>query len=256
MDERILELCSTPNGLSQESLMRKLEPEQEESIVSCLNELLEHGLLEVVKRDNTLYYKKSLDSTSSVDLNEDEKVIFNCVKSTGNQGVWTKDIKIRTNLHQAIISKVLKSLEGKKLIKAVKSAKNSTRRLYMLYELEPSQEIAGGPWFTDFELDCEFVEELVGSTHRLLLPRIFPEDKESIFPLNHPYPTAESLGQLISDSRICNTNLSPEHVSQIVDRLSYDGLIHIPEVESCGSMFSVGEKTNLFGIELGSACYY
>lgn len=255
MEEQILSLCGGLEGLAQDSLLRKMHKEKEEDIVACLNSLLEQGLLEVIKKDRTLFYKASDLSSCTIDLNEDEKIIFNCIKSTGNSGIWTKDIKTKTNLHQAVIAKVLKGLEGKKVIKAVKSAKNSTRRLYMLYELEPSQEIAGGPWFTDFELDCEFVEELVGSTFKLLKPKISPDDQTSIFPLNHPYPTLESLGVLIRESRICNTDLQAENVQQILTRLFYDGCIHITDTKETSTMYQTNEHVNMYGIDVGSSTY-
>ena len=45
------------------------------------------------------------------------------------------------------INKCLKSLEQRKLIKAVKSVASSNRKVYMLFELEPSREITGGAWY-------------------------------------------------------------------------------------------------------------
>lgn len=127
----------------------------------------------------------------------------------------------------------------------------------MLYDLEPSQEIAGGPWFTDFELDSEFVEELVGSTSKLLMPKIVPGDQQAIFPLNHPYPNIDTLGNLISDSRICNTNLSSENVRQILDRLYYDGSIYFATGrEEDGPVYSSNERLCMFGIDIGSSTFY
>jgi hypothetical protein len=61
-------------------------------------------------------------------------------------GVWTRDLKVRTNLAQPQVTKMLKALEGKSLIKSVKNVNNPSRKLYMLFELEPSREITGGAW--------------------------------------------------------------------------------------------------------------
>ena len=44
------------------------------------------------------------------------------------------------------INKCLKALEHRKLVKAVKSVANGNRKVYMLFELEPSREITGGAW--------------------------------------------------------------------------------------------------------------
>lgn len=56
-------------------------------------------------------------------LDGDEKIVFQCIKAADNRGIWTKDLKTRTNLHQTVITKVLRNLEARKIIKAVKSVK-------------------------------------------------------------------------------------------------------------------------------------
>ena len=122
-------------------------------------------------------------------LSHDEMLVFQLIQQSGNMGatqkglrrrvdaslltprraaapgIWTKDLKIRSNLQQPQarpvraqqrarfahisapqINKCLKSLEQRKLIKAVKSVASSNRKVYMLFELEPSREITGGAW--------------------------------------------------------------------------------------------------------------
>lgn len=39
-------------------------------------------------------------------------------------------------------------------------AQHPTRKIYMLAHLEPSVELTGGPWYTDNELDTEFIKLL------------------------------------------------------------------------------------------------
>lgn len=41
----------------------------------------------------------------------------------GGTGIWTKHLKAKTELHQTVIDRCLKSLTQKQLIKAVKSVK-------------------------------------------------------------------------------------------------------------------------------------
>lgn len=62
-------------------------------------------------------------------------------------GLWTKDMKMRTNLPQPHITKILKTLENRKLVKSVKSVSNPGRKVFMLFELEPSRELTGGAWW-------------------------------------------------------------------------------------------------------------
>jgi DNA-directed RNA polymerase III subunit RPC6 len=53
---------------------------------------------------------------------------------------------MKTNLGQPQVNKIIKTLEGRSLIKAVKNVNNPSKKLYMLAELEPSTEITGGAW--------------------------------------------------------------------------------------------------------------
>ena len=40
----------------------------------------------------------------------------------------------------------MKTLEGRGLVKNVKSVQHANRKVYMLAELEPAREITGGAW--------------------------------------------------------------------------------------------------------------
>ena len=52
------------------------------------------------------------------------------------------------------------SLEGRNLIKPVKSYSQKSKKLYMLSSLEPSPSLTGGPWYTEHEFDHSFILEL------------------------------------------------------------------------------------------------
>ncbi len=44
------------------------------------------------------------------------------------------------------MTRILKTLEGRGLVKNVKSVQHANRKVYMLAELEPASEITGGAW--------------------------------------------------------------------------------------------------------------
>ena len=46
---------------------------------------------------------------------------------------------------------------------ASRSLQHKTRKIYMLEGLEPSIALTGGPWYTDNELDTEFIQHLSGA---------------------------------------------------------------------------------------------
>jgi DNA-directed RNA polymerase III subunit RPC6 len=61
--------------------------------------------------------------------------IIQVIERAGNKGVWTKDIKMQTNVQQQTLTKSLKQLESRRLVKSVKSVTSKSRKLYMLYDL-------------------------------------------------------------------------------------------------------------------------
>ena len=67
-------------------------------------------------------------------------------RSSDSTGVWTKDMKFKTNLQQPQVTKILKELEQRTLVKAIKPVNQPSKKFYMLFDLEPAREITGGAW--------------------------------------------------------------------------------------------------------------
>lgn len=42
----------------------------------------------------------------------------------------------------------------------------------MLFDLEPSTELTGGPWFSENELDLEFIDEICKVCYRYILSQV------------------------------------------------------------------------------------
>ena len=42
----------------------------------------------------------------------------------------------------------------------------------MLYELQPSVELTGGAWYTDQELDVEFIDTLSNQLYRFIVSKV------------------------------------------------------------------------------------
>ena len=53
----------------------------------------------------------------------------------------------------------------------------------MLFYLEPSIEITGGPWFNENELDLEFIDELCKVCHRYIASKSFSTKMDHIKPV-------------------------------------------------------------------------
>lgn len=73
-------------------------------------------------KDQLLYkYKDITKKTPLKGVDNEEKLVFKIIEEAGNKGIWIRNIRFKSNLNTTQLNKVLKSLETKKLIKAVKS---------------------------------------------------------------------------------------------------------------------------------------
>jgi DNA-directed RNA polymerase III subunit RPC6 len=104
-------------------------------------------------------------------IHEDYIIIYTAIEGVDRTGIWKKTLASRTNLHENTITKGLKELIAKNLIKEFKTAKNPTKRMYILFNLEPSEDSTGGNFYREGELDeglvnalCQFI---VGQVEQL-----------------------------------------------------------------------------------------
>lgn len=162
-------------------------------------------------------------------MDGNELIVYNHIKDARNEGIWTKMIKARTNLHQTVMTRCLKLLEQKQLVKAVKSVKFPTRKIYMLYDLTPSIELSGGPWYTDNELDTNFIHELSMACLRYIQSKTWPKDgrSSSLYPASHTaqLPTAAAVHDYLRAAKLTDTELEMEHVVALLDLLIYSNEI-------------------------------
>ncbi|ELR21595.1 DNA-directed RNA polymerase III 34kD-subunit family protein, putative [Acanthamoeba castellanii str. Neff] len=145
-------------------------------------------------------------------LTQEERLVYSLIEKEGNMGLWTRDMKFRSNLQQTTINKILKTLQNRKLIKAVKSIAGRNRKVYMLYDLEPSVKVKGNAFYTpDGVFDSEFVNVLNKHCYRYI------EQEGSV--------TLESMASFVRNSGMSNVELKDEDVQQILDTLIYDGKV-------------------------------
>lgn len=72
-------------------------------------------------------------------LSAEEVLVYQAVEAAGDVGVWTKDLRARTNLQQPAVARMLKALESRGLVKAVRSVASGSRKVYMLTGVEPAR---------------------------------------------------------------------------------------------------------------------
>ncbi|KLO18878.1 hypothetical protein SCHPADRAFT_819011 [Schizopora paradoxa] len=199
----------------------------------ALNVLLGTGLIRALRdAKGALSFRavaqKELDVKK--DLSDEESLVLNHIQAAQNEGIWTKHLKAKTDLHQTVIDRCLKTLVQKQIIKSVTNVKHRTRKTYMMAHLEPSVAITGGPWYTENELDTAFISLLLSACLRFIQEKSFPKTKNDnrlLYPTtNAPtYPTALQVKTFLSKSRITETEFSIEHIETLLNVLVTDGEI-------------------------------
>lgn len=166
---------NAPEGLSNSDLSELIPNVSVEQRVAAINKLLQQGQLEILTKNNSLIYRyKDPQKKASVPKGADneEKIVYSIIEEADNKGIWIRDIRVKSNLIMTQLNKILKNLESRKLIKAVKSVNASKKKVYMLYNMEPDRTVTGGAWYQDQDFESEFVDVLNQQSLRFLQMRL------------------------------------------------------------------------------------
>ena len=229
-------MMALPDKLySQEALQELLQTSDLTELLELVQELMTSKYVKLVKEGGELRFQaiSIVEASKFTSMSDDEAMIYSYIEASGREGIWTKTIKAKTNLHQHIVARCLKSLENQRYIKSIKSVKHPTRKIYMLYNLQPSIEVTGGPWFTDSELDTEFIDSLVSVIWRFVASKTYPAAFQPPSPNVHPvqamYPTSNmglvninEILDFISSNNISNVELVINDIRALNELLIYD----------------------------------
>mmetsp|Transcript_13218 Transcript_13218/g.25274 ORF Transcript_13218/g.25274 Transcript_13218/m.25274 type:complete len:292 (+) Transcript_13218:460-1335(+) len=221
LEDVILELCrNNPDGLQDGDLEKELLGVSVADRAIAINSLLGKRRVELFRLGDKLVYKevKAEDMAKLKGCTQEDLLVYQLIKNADTVGIWTKDLRMKSNLMQTTMAKVLKTLEMRKLIKAVKSVSSKNRKVYMLYELEPSKELTGGAWYTEQEFDAEFISVLREHCLKFILHR--------------GRVTLEDICDFVSNTGMSKVELRPDDVLQVVNTLVFDGMIDAVEEPS------------------------
>jgi len=147
-------------------------------------------------------------------LRDEHRKVYQEVSRAGDKGCWSRSLKDSTNLNQHAIAKLTKDLIGRKLIKEVKTINQPGRKVFMLYEIQPSVAVSGGTWYQGGEFAQQWIEQL----RERCLEYVHQQQIVSL-PDLHSY-IQEQPGP---------STPTPEEVAQIMRTLQLDELIYARE---------------------------
>lgn len=132
---------------------------EREALLKICQELMRNQMLVAAQKSGggTVYKTRSKqDALKILKLKQDSLMVYQYVEGSDSTGIWKRHLVTKTNMHENTITKCLKDLLTAKLVKEVKSAKSS-KRIYMLSHLEPSEENTGGSFFSEGEMDVALI---------------------------------------------------------------------------------------------------
>ncbi|KAG8458254.1 hypothetical protein KFE25_001546 [Diacronema lutheri] len=239
LQARLIELLENASGtgVRQADLERQLRESEPgvdldlSAVVEALNRMLKdgHALVGRLGNGDLVYRRQSTQEATRVQgLSSEERLVLQLIEATGNVGMWTRDIRLRSNLQQTQVPKILKTLELRKLIKAVKSVASKNKKMYMLYDLEPPHE----PFYNDEqELDVYFISVLQSHLYDWIAQQERPV-------------TLDDCWKYIRSSRLSIVELRPEDVQMLLRALEYDAMVEPVDVpaprQASGSKASAG----------------
>ncbi|XP_073413544.1 DNA-directed RNA polymerase III subunit RPC6 isoform X2 [Dendrobates tinctorius] len=159
-----------------------------------------------------------------------EKLVYQIIEDAGNKGIWSRDIRYKSNLPLTEINKILKNMESKKLIKAVKSVAASKKKVYMLYNVQPDRSVTGGAWYSDQDFESEFVEVLNQQCFKFLQTKAEAARDSKQNPMiqrNSSFASSHEVWKYICELGISKVELSMEDIETILNTLIYDGKVEM-----------------------------
>lgn len=215
---RIIALAQArPNkGISDKDLAIEIPDLRPDQRAQIINKLLKQECFELYnnKQTGVLSYRLRDPTKIVKGADNEEKVVYKIIEEAGNKGIWTRDIRFKSNLMHTQLKKILKSLETKKFIKVVKSVAASKKKVYMLYNLEPDESITGGAWYQDQDFETEFVDVLNQQCYRFLEQKKEKTKNCNIGPIaarNMTFASSKDVWKFISDlgiSKVIFLNVS------------------------------------------------
>lgn len=221
-----------PAGISNDDLVHVLPAGVSAADrVAAINKLLQQGLLEILTKSGQLLYRLR-DPAKTVAMpkgaDNEEKIVYSIIEGAGNMGIWSRDIRVKSNLNMSQLNKILKNLENKKLIKAVKSVTASKKKVYMLYNLEPDKTVTGGSWYQDQDFETEFVDILNQQSLQFLRQRRADAMRECavlgpVLAMKMACCSVREVHTFITQLGISKVTLSEDDLETILKTVVYDG---------------------------------
>ncbi|ETW00657.1 hypothetical protein H310_07224 [Aphanomyces invadans] len=205
-----LDLLGSSTDAISDAQVRDSFRAEYDKLPGVINELVTDGRIKIFQQNGNLMYglvaKEEAERMRG--LTVEQRGVLHEIEKAGNKGIWTRDIKAKTNIPEVIIRKTIRLLETRHLVKAVKSISQKNKKLYMLFDLVPSRDITGGPWYNEQEFDHDFIDTLRNFVCQFIRAK--------------GIVTLKQITDKVHESGIAKVSLGPDEMMSILNTLIYD----------------------------------
>lgn len=218
--EMIEMLCRNGEGLTQARLAEELQARgiSQAEMVPALNTLLAAHDISTFERASAsapggteLVFRIVDDAERDKlrGLSNDDMSVLQAIRASRDRGIWSRELRFRTGLQSTAIARALRLLEGRRVIKSVRAVGHKSHKLYMLADVEPAREVTGGAWYSDAELDEEFVSVL--------------QEQVFFFVKCNGCVDVQQVHEYVRNTGVFKAELRDEDVAMVLSVLVFDG---------------------------------
>lgn len=210
-------LREASGGVFKETLETLFEGRaSKDTLLAALNRLLQASKVVVCQmHDQRLVFRLQTDQEAARlrGLDQEARWALQEIETSAERGISTKELKAKGNLQQQQLTKALKELETRKLVKTVKAVSARNNKIYMRFDLEPSTDLTGGSWYSEEDFDHELIAQVKDAAVRFMQSEAGGA-------------TAHQVHDNICRARLVKgKQLELEEVEQILHSLVYDARI-------------------------------
>lgn len=92
-------------------------------------------------------------------ISENYSIVLDLVRASGSSGIDQAQLLLKARMPKTELVKAVAALLSKNLIKEHRSVTNRAKRIYTLFNIDPSSHVTGGTMYCGEELDVAFVDE-------------------------------------------------------------------------------------------------